>query len=67
MPRPEKFYETMANMEAGFLMYVQDQNTCASTGKPCRAVQKCGCYLEMQAWCEQAQAVLKEKPAEGCP
>lgn len=35
-------------LRAGFLWYVQRDNDCRPTGKPCREPERCGCALEME-------------------
>jgi hypothetical protein len=36
--------------DAAFLRHVQGSNGCERTSKPCRERDRCGCYLEQQAY-----------------
>lgn len=47
-----------AQTTAGFLSYVQIDNKCKITGKPCREWQKCGCYQEMEVYIRDAKVML---------
>ena len=42
--------DEIERLRAAFLAYIQPQNECAETGKPCREPEKCGCWKEMQNW-----------------
>jgi len=37
-------------LRSRLLKFVQHDNNCAQTGKPCRAAPQCGCHLEAEAW-----------------
>lgn len=37
-------------LRRGFLRFVQADNGCEATGKPCREPERCGCHLEMEGW-----------------
>ena len=39
-------------LRRGFLRFVQRDNKCPTTGKPCREPERCGCHLEMEAECD---------------
>lgn len=51
----EEAAKEIDRLRTAFLRYVQDDNECVSgrNGQPCRAKEHCGCYLEMQAVCQQ--------------
>jgi hypothetical protein len=46
--------DELSRVTKGFMRYLQNDNQCRSglTGEPCRESERCGCYLEMQAWCD---------------
>lgn len=40
-------------IRAAFYRFLQTENRCAQTGKPCRDPEQCGCALEMQEYMER--------------
>ncbi len=38
----------VAMTRSAFLKYVQADNKCTATGRPCRTPGQCGCWLEME-------------------
>lgn len=42
-------------LRAGFLSHLQNENRCRGgvPGHACRSTAQCGCYLEMEAWCNE--------------
>lgn len=47
---------TLEQMRTGFMLHLQNENQCKTTGATCGEKDKCDCWLEMEAWCR-----------EGCP
>lgn len=37
---------------SAFLRYLQTENRCEKTGKPCREPERCGCDLELSEYLE---------------
>ncbi|MDB5437970.1 MAG: hypothetical protein JWM33_397 [Caulobacteraceae bacterium] len=46
-----------ARLSRGFMRRIRDENKCDA---PCRDTAKCGCWQEVQAWCELEQTPTAE-------